>query len=109
VPTRSGIANNCESLPAHKDYKDKFNIKLDYQFSGKLSTFVRISHCKMNNFEPPTIPGASGGDANAYVGVLNQQLAAGVTYRLSMQFPIADLIPFNREGQVGGRFSSPPF
>ncbi len=83
APTRPGIANNFDSLPAQQDYNDKFNVKVDYQVSSKLSSFVRISHRKMNNFEPPTISGLSGGDSNAYVGVLNQQLAVGATYSLS--------------------------
>ncbi len=83
APTRSGIANNYDSLPAQKDYNDKFNIKLDYQFSSKVSTFARISHRKMNNYEPATIPGPAGGDANGYVGTLNQQLATGLTYTMS--------------------------
>jgi len=50
VPTRSGIANNYDSLPAQKNFNDKFDIKLDYQVSSKLTSFVRISHRKMNNF-----------------------------------------------------------
>ena len=83
APTRPGTANNYDSLPAQKDYNDKFDVKLDYQISSKLSSFVRISHRKMNNFEPPTVSGPSGGDSNAYVGVLNQQLAVGFTYSLS--------------------------
>ncbi len=84
APTRSGIANNYDSLPAQKNYNDKFDIKLDYQFSRMLTSFVRISHRKMNNFEPATIPGISGGDANGNLRVLNQQLAAGFTYTMSL-------------------------
>ena len=67
APTRSGIANNFDSLPRRADFFDKFDIKLDYQLSSKMSSFVRISHRKMSNFEPPATPGPSGGDSNAYV------------------------------------------
>jgi hypothetical protein len=83
APTRSGIANNYDSLPAQKNYNDKFDIKLDYQLSSKVSSFVRLSHRKMNNFEPPTLSGMSGGDANGNLRVLNQQLATGATYTMS--------------------------
>jgi outer membrane receptor protein involved in Fe transport len=80
APTRPGIANNFDSLPRQSDYNDKFDLKVDYQFSSKLSAFARLSHRKVNNFEPPAIPGPSGGDSNAYVRILNQQLAFGTTY-----------------------------
>jgi outer membrane receptor protein involved in Fe transport len=83
APTLAGIANNYDSLPRQSDYNDKFDAKIDYQVSSKISSFVRLSHRKMNNFEPPSIPGPSGGDSNGYVRVLNQQLAGGITYTLS--------------------------
>ena len=35
--------------------------------------FVRVSHRKVNNFEPPPIPGETASPANAFVEVLNQQ------------------------------------
>ena len=37
----------------------------------------------MDNFEPPAIPGDTSSPANAYVEVLNQQYAVGLTKTLS--------------------------
>ena len=78
------VNNNYENLPRSKFYNDKFDIKLDNNFSSKLNGFVRISHRKVNNYEAPVIPGPIfSGERNAFVYVLNQQLAGGVTYSLN--------------------------
>ncbi|MEP7336316.1 MAG: TonB-dependent receptor [Acidobacteriota bacterium] len=84
-PNGTGVgSNNYENLPRSKFYNDKFDIKLDNNFSSKLNGFVRISHRKVNNYEAPVIPGpVFSGERNAYIYVLNQQLAGGVTYNLS--------------------------
>jgi hypothetical protein len=82
-PTRPGTSNNFDSLPRRQDYNDKVDVKVDQQFSPAMSGFVRFSHRKVNNFEPPPIPGETSSPANAYVEVLNQQLALGVTRTLS--------------------------
>ncbi len=83
APTRSGTSNNFDSLPRRQDYSDKFDLKLDQQLSAGTNAFVRFSHRKVDNFEPPAIPGDIGSPANAYVEVLNQQLALGVTRAVS--------------------------
>jgi len=83
APTRTGTSNNFDSLPRRQDYNDKFDIKLDQQLREGTTAFVRFSHRKVDNFEPPAIPGDIGSPANAYVEVLNQQLALGVTRTLS--------------------------
>jgi hypothetical protein len=73
-------ASNFQNLVPNRAYNDKFNIRLDHTFNQKLNAFARISHRKVNNFEGPNIPGPSGSNQNGLVGVLNQQLATGVTY-----------------------------
>jgi hypothetical protein len=83
APTRSGVSNNFDALPRQQTYNDKFDIKYDQQIDTATTGFVRISHRKVNNFEPPAIPGDVSAPANSYVHVLNQQLAAGVTRTLS--------------------------
>ena len=83
APTRPGISNNFDSLPRRQDYNDKFDVKVDQQFGSATSAFVRFSHRKVNNFEPPPIPGETSSPSNAFVEVLNQQLALGVTRTLS--------------------------
>jgi hypothetical protein len=79
-PTKPGLANNFDSLPRREDFNDKFDVKVDHRFNSAISAFVRGSHRKVENFEPPPIPGATGSPANAFVHVLNQQLATGFTY-----------------------------
>jgi hypothetical protein len=79
-PTRPGISNNFDSLPRREDFNDKVDVKVDHQFSPRMTSFIRVSHRKVNNFEPPPIPGATGSPSNAFVHVLNQQLAGGLTF-----------------------------
>jgi hypothetical protein len=84
APTSSAATNNFESLPRNKFYNDKADLKVDHNFSAKTTAFVRLSHRKMNNFEAPTIPAPLfSGNANAFIRVINQQLAGGVTHNLS--------------------------
>ncbi len=80
---RPGTANNYESLPRQTDQNDKGDIRIDYYASQKLSFFGRYSHRLANNFEPPAIPGPSGGNSNGFLRVLNYQTAFGATYVLS--------------------------
>lgn len=82
LPNLSG-SPNYESLPRNKFYNDKADLKVDHNFNERLSSFVRLSHRKMNNFEAPVIQGLVNSDSNGFVRVLNQQLATGVTYTLS--------------------------
>jgi Outer membrane receptor proteins, mostly Fe transport len=80
APNKPGYANNFESLPRRRDANDKGDAKFDHHFSDQVSAFVRLSQRKANNFEPPSIPGPSGGSSNGFVRQINQQLAGGVTY-----------------------------
>ena len=48
-----------------------------------MTAFGRFSHRKLDNFEPPPIPGETGSPSNAFVHVLNQQFAGGLTYTLT--------------------------
>ncbi|MBM3739410.1 MAG: TonB-dependent receptor [Acidobacteria bacterium] len=80
---RPGIANNFEALPRQTDQNDKGDVRFDYYVSSKLTFFFRYSHRLANNFEPPAIPGPSGGNSNGTVRVLNYQAAYGLTYALS--------------------------
>lgn len=83
-PNATGVvANNFENLPRSKFYNDKMDLKIDQNFSQKTTAFVRLSHRKVNNFEAPVIPEPIYSAANAFVRVLNQQLAAGVTHNLT--------------------------
>ncbi len=78
--TETNFANNFSDLVINRNFNDKFNIKLDHNFSDRLNGFFRISHRKVNEFNGPTIPGPSGSGGNGYINVLNQQLVFGATY-----------------------------
>ena len=80
APTRAGVSNNVDSLPRRQDFNNKYDVKFDHQFSSRMTTFVRVSHRKVDNFEPGPIPGATGSPSNAFVHVLNEQAAGGMTY-----------------------------
>lgn len=79
----SGTGNNFSTLPRSQFFNDKGDVKLDFNINDKMTAFVRGSSRKMNNFEAPTIEGFSGGNSNAFVFVINEQLAGGLTYVLS--------------------------
>ena len=80
---RAGTSQNFEAPPRRSDQTDKGDFRFDYYPASKLTTFARYSHRLMNNFEPPAIPGPSGGNSNGNVRVLNYQLAFGATYTIT--------------------------
>ena len=82
-PTLPGTSNNFDSLPRRQDYNDKYDIKVDHQFSTRMTAFGRWSYRKVDNFEPPPIPGETGSPSNAFVHVLNEQFAGGLTYTVT--------------------------
>ena len=84
APTRAGVSNNFDSLPRRQDYNDKFDIKVDQQFNAATTAFIRFSNRDVDNFEPPPIPGETSSPSNAYVDILNQQVAGGVTRTLGL-------------------------
>lgn len=83
LPNLPGTANNYSVLPRSQFFNDKGDLKFDFNINDKLTAFVRGSARKLNNFEAPTIDGPSGGDSNASVFVVNEQLAGGLTYTVS--------------------------
>jgi Carboxypeptidase regulatory-like domain/TonB-dependent Receptor Plug Domain/TonB dependent receptor len=84
APTRAGVSNNFDTLPRREDYNDKVDVKVDQQFNTSTSAFVRFSHREADNFEPPPIPGETSSPSNAFVNILNQQLATGVTRTMGL-------------------------
>ena len=80
APTRAGISNNFDSLPEGTNRNNKFDIKIDHQFSTRMTAFGRVSHRKANNLEPSPIPGETGSPSNNQLHVLNEQIAGGITF-----------------------------
>jgi hypothetical protein len=85
TPTGNGRSNNFQQLSLDRNYNDKYDAKLDGQFSDAMKGFARFSQRKVNIFNEPNIPGPSGGNSNGYTRVLNQQFSAGYTWTLSPQ------------------------
>ena len=78
-------ANNLEELIPLRDYADKYDAKLDYVMSSKMSAFLRFSQRKDIAYYGPADPGISGGDGNGFIHAIQQQAAAGYTPRRSPQ------------------------
>jgi hypothetical protein len=66
-----GVGTNFEYLGAFDTPDEKF------------TSFFRYSWRELNQFEPPAIPGSSGGNANGHVYVKNYAIAAGTTYTVT--------------------------
>ena len=88
TPTRSTVggvlpSNNWDYLTPTTWHDDKGDIRGDYYMNSKFNLFGRYSHRLLNRVENSVIPGPSGGDANGYVRVFNQQTALGFNYNVS--------------------------
>jgi hypothetical protein len=83
APTGTGRSNNYEALLLVRDYSDKYDAKLDYQINERMSSFLRFSQRKDNQFYQPDIPGPSGGGGNGYIRAIQQQAAIGYTWSVT--------------------------
>ncbi len=82
-PTGSGVSNNLEALLPIRDYYDKYDARLDYQISDKMTSFLRFSQRKDLQYYAPDISGPSGGNGNGYIHAIQQQAAAGYTWTVT--------------------------
>lgn len=85
LPTTNGPgrSNNYDALLLVRDYSDKYDAKLDYQISDRMSSFVRFSQRKDIQFYQPDIPGPSGGNGNGFIHAIQQQAAIGYTWTVT--------------------------
>jgi hypothetical protein len=83
APTAAGRSNNYEALLLIRDYSDKYDAKLDYQINDRMSSFLRFSQRKDNQYYQPDLPGPSGGGGNGYIRALQQQAAIGYTWSVT--------------------------
>ncbi len=79
----TSLANNLEETIPLKDYSDKYDAKLDYVMSAKMTSFLRFSQRKDISYYGPADPGPSGGDGNGFIHAIQQQAAAGYTWTVS--------------------------
>ncbi len=80
--TSSNITNNYSNAPRGTIKDDKGDGRIDQNFR-KFKIFGRFSEHQEVIFDPPTIAGNSGGNANSNVNVQNRQIAGGATYIIS--------------------------
>ena len=81
APNLVGVAgNNYQELVLNRNFSDKYNVRIDHKFNDLFSIFGRWSYRKLDAFEAPNIPGASGSNQNGFVTALNKQLTLGATY-----------------------------
>lgn len=83
APTSAGRSNDLFALLLIRDYNDKYDAKLDYNFNDKMSAFVRFSQRKALPYYQPDISGPSGGGGNGFIHAIQQQAAIGYTWTLS--------------------------
>ncbi len=57
APNGPARSNNYEALLLVRDYSDKYDAKLDYQISDKMTSFLRFSQRKDLQYYQPDIPG----------------------------------------------------
>ena len=75
-----GNSNNYKSSPADTTDYDKGDFRYDYFVNQKVSLFARYSQSDTNIFNPASIPGAAGGNANGNVYIYNKQGVLGGTW-----------------------------
>ncbi len=81
LATVAGVqASNYQELVLNRNFSDKYNVRVDHKFNDTFSIFGRWSYRKLDAFEAPNIPGASGSNQNGFVNALNKQLTLGGTY-----------------------------
>lgn len=78
-----GLGNNFETLATFDTPDNKWNVKTDQFWNEKFTSFFRYSWRDLNAFEPPAIPGPSGGNSNGFTYVRNYAMALGSTFTLS--------------------------
>jgi Carboxypeptidase regulatory-like domain/TonB-dependent Receptor Plug Domain len=83
APNGPGRSNDLEALLLVKDYSDKYDAKLNYQISDRMSAFLRFDQRKDLQYYQPDISGPSGGNGNGYIHAIQQQAAAGYTWTVT--------------------------
>jgi hypothetical protein len=77
------FSNNYVNSPRGTIQDDKADGRIDHTFNSKWSMFARYSEHRGTIFDPPTVGGRAGGNANSNVLLLNRQIAGGATWTIS--------------------------
>ncbi|GAC1355976.1 MAG: hypothetical protein NVSMB3_01780 [Acidobacteriaceae bacterium] len=77
------IANNYVASPRGTIQDNKGDLRVDHTFNQRWSLFGRYSEHRGTIFDPPTVLGRAGGNANSNVNLLNRQIAGATTWVIS--------------------------
>ena len=72
------VSSNWSVLQRFVNSYDKEDVRLDAQWTPRMSSFLRVSQSKEHDLDGPTLPGPIGG-GNGYFRTINQQVALGLT------------------------------
>lgn len=75
-------SNNYTNTPRGTINDDKGDIRVDQHY-GNWQLFSRYSEHQGYIFDPPTVTGKAGGNANSNVYIKNRQIAGGATWMIS--------------------------
>ncbi len=78
----TGFTNNYSNNPRGTINDNKGDGRIDQSFA-KWKLFGRFSEHRAAIFDPPTVGGPSGGNANSNVNIQNRQIAGGATWIIS--------------------------
>jgi hypothetical protein len=78
-----GRSNDLEALLLVRDYYDKYDAKIDYQISDKMTSYLRFSQKKDLQYYQPDISGPSGGNGNGFIHAIPQNAAIGYTWTIT--------------------------
>lgn len=82
-PTSSNYyTNNYSNAPRGTITDDKGDIRVDQHYAH-WQIFSRYSEHQEEIFDPPTVGGPAGGNANSNVNIQNRQIAGGATWIMS--------------------------
>ncbi|HTS60395.1 MAG TPA: TonB-dependent receptor [Candidatus Acidoferrales bacterium] len=109
VAPGTGRSNDYQqTIMNPRDYADKYDAKLDAQINDRMTTFLRWSQRKDNQYYQPTLSGPSGGDGNGYVRVLAQNASLGYTWTvtpsslLEFRFGFSHIVAGKQPAFLGG-------
>lgn len=74
--------NNYTSLQRFTDDSDKYDVRLDEQWTPRMSSFLRLSQSKEYANDGPTLPEPLDGAVNGKQRIINQQVALGLTRQI---------------------------
>lgn len=83
IPGAALTANNFQYLPASTTTDDKGDARIDFIRSQTQNGFFRYSQRAVQFFQPPSFPGAAGGNNNGLLYARTRQIAAGYNWALS--------------------------